>query len=281
MIIYEIKNKINGKSYIGQHASNELGTYWGSGKLIKRAIEKYGIGNFKRIILEECSNKDELDERERYWIKEKDTINTGYNLTEGGTGGDMSKFIEYSDEWKKGQRNRTKQYWKDLSEEERQKRSEKLEGENNGMFGKIGPWKDKKLPEEMIQKQLDSRRSYKDEGNPNWKGGISKNKCNCGRDIAANNEICLNCRNRNGEKNPFYGKKHSEITCKILSEKRKGKKPTNMTQVKIDNIVYESLTEASRQTGIPSPTILWRIKSENKKYENYQSHPAIKAPLSN
>ena len=60
-----------------------------------------------------------------------------------------------------------------------------------------------------------------------------------------------------------------------------GKKPTNMIQVVIDKIIYESLSEASRQTGIPSPTILWRIKSKNKKYENYQSHGTIKAPLSN
>lgn len=50
MIIYEIKNKINGKVYVGQHSSNELGTYWGSGKLIKRAIKKYGLENFERFI---------------------------------------------------------------------------------------------------------------------------------------------------------------------------------------------------------------------------------------
>jgi hypothetical protein len=66
-----------------------------------------------------------------------------------------------------------------------------------------------------------------------------------------------------------------------LSEKRKGKKPTNITKVEIGNIVYESLSEASRQTGIPSSNFLWRIKSKNKKYQNYQSHPTIKAPLSN
>ena len=71
MIIYEIKNKINGKIYIGQHSSDELESYWGSGKLIKRAIDKYGIENFKRTILERCSTKDELNEREKYWIKEK------------------------------------------------------------------------------------------------------------------------------------------------------------------------------------------------------------------
>lgn len=39
MIIYEIKNKVNGKVYIGQHSLNELGSYWGSGKLIKGAIK--------------------------------------------------------------------------------------------------------------------------------------------------------------------------------------------------------------------------------------------------
>ena len=54
MIIYEIKNKINGKSYIGQHTFEDLGDYWGSGKLIKMAIKKYGIDNFERIILEKC-----------------------------------------------------------------------------------------------------------------------------------------------------------------------------------------------------------------------------------
>jgi hypothetical protein len=54
-----------------------------------------------------------------------------------------------------------------------------------------------------------------------------------------------------------------------------------MTQVQIDDIVYESLAEASRQTGILSSTILWRLKSKNSKYENYKSHPSIKAPLSN
>ena len=63
MIIYEIKNKINGKSYIGQHFKNEMGSYWGSDKLIKMAIEKYGIENFERTILEKCSDKNELNER--------------------------------------------------------------------------------------------------------------------------------------------------------------------------------------------------------------------------
>jgi len=270
MIIYEIKNKVNGKSYIGQHSSNELGSYWGSGKLIKQAIEKYGVENFERIILENCSNKDELNEREIYWIREKNSIKNGYNLTEGGTGGDNSKFIYYSEDWKEGQRDKTKQYWASLSEGERKERSNKVKGENNGMYGKIGPWKGKKLPKEMIKKQLDSRRSYEGEGNPNWKGGISKKKCKCGKDIAPNNETCSSCRDRTGDKNPFYGKNHSNETKKKLSENRKGIKPANTRKIEIDNVVYEGLNNASIATGIKGTTIWHRINSKNKKYENYK-----------
>lgn len=281
MIIYEIKNKINGKIYIGQHSSIELNSYWGSGKLIKYAIDKYGIENFERTVLEKCFTKGELNEREKYWIKEKNSIIYGYNLSEGGTGGDNSKFINYSDEWKNKQKINTTKYWNLLSKNELIERSNKAKGENNGMFGKVGYWKDKNIPKEIIQKGLDSRRSYVGEQNPNWKGGTSFKYCDCGVKILPINNTCIKCRDKVGMNNPFFGKQHSEETKKRLSEKRKGKKPSNTKQVIIDNIVYESLAEASRQTGIPSPTILWRINSNNKKYENYQSHPSIKAPLSN
>jgi len=281
MVIYEIKNKINGKVYIGQHSSNELNSYYGSGKLIKYAINKYGIENFERTILEICSTKDELNEREKYWIKEKSSIINGYNLTDGGTGGDNSKFIDYSDDWIEKQRQNAKNYWNNLSDDDRKDRRQKVVGDKNPMFGKEGFWRGKKIPKEIIQKQLASRRSYEGEKNPNWKSGVSKNKCKCGKEISPSNETCSNCRIRTGENNPFFGKEHSEETKKKLSENRKGKKPTNMKEVIIDSVFYESLGEASRKTDIPISTILWRVNSKNKKYENYQSHPTIKASLSN
>lgn len=284
MVVYEIRNKINGKSYIGQHSSSEMGSYWGSGKLIKKSIEKYGIENFERFILEICSNKDELNEREKYWIAEKDTINSGYNLTEGGTGGDLSKFIDYSNEWKEKVRTNTQRYWDTLTEEELIERSKKVSGANNGMFGKVGYWKGKKLPEETIQKQLQSRGSYVGEKNPNWRGGTSVNYCICGTQISTVNKTCIKCRDFKGTNNHFFGKHHSDETKNKISEKRKGIKPSNIKPVSIEDVVYESLSEASRQTGIPSPTLLWRINSKNSKYEKYfyyESHPTIKAPLSN
>lgn len=281
MIIYEIKNKINGKLYIGQHSSNELGSYWGSGKLIKRAIEKYGIENFKRTILEKCSNKNELNEREKYWINEKDSINTGYNLTEGGTGGDNSIFINYSEEWKNDQSVRTKKYWDSLSDESRKERSDKVSGENNGMFGRDGYWKGKNIPKEVVQRGLESRRTYKGKENPNWKGGISKRQCKCGKDIAPINETCSYCRKRSGKNNPFYNKTHSDEVKEKLSKLRTGKKPTNTKYVEINGVVYYGLTEASIAIGIKRTTIWHRINSKSKKYKNYKYYEKLSAPLSN
>jgi hypothetical protein len=108
------------------------------------------------------------------------------------------------------------------------------------------------------------------ETNPNWKGGASFKYCGCGIKISPTNNTCLNCRDKSGVNNPFYGKHHSQETKNKLSEKRLGKKPANMKQVVINDVTYESLAEASRQTGIPSPTILWRINSKNKKFSNYK-----------
>jgi group I intron endonuclease len=89
MIIYKTTNLVNGKIYIGQDKNNNP-NYYGSGKLLKLAIKKYGKENFKKEILEECTNSSELNEREIYWIdflKSNDKY-TGYNISDGSKEGD-------------------------------------------------------------------------------------------------------------------------------------------------------------------------------------------------
>jgi group I intron endonuclease len=88
MIIYKTINLINRKIYIGKDVKNKK-SYYGSGNLLKSAIKKYGKENFKKEIIEKCSNNEELCEREKYWIKKLDATNheIGYNISKGGIGG--------------------------------------------------------------------------------------------------------------------------------------------------------------------------------------------------
>lgn len=86
-LIYKITNLINNKIYIGQHITSNINDeYMGSGIYLKRAQEKYGIENFKKEILFECENEEDLNKKEaelvnEEFIKRKDT----YNVNLGGS----------------------------------------------------------------------------------------------------------------------------------------------------------------------------------------------------
>lgn len=83
--IYKITNKINSQTYIGKHQTNDLNDdYFGSGKLLKRAIKKHGLENFTKEILFVFDNEIEMN------YKERELVEVGpnsYNLCEGGKGG--------------------------------------------------------------------------------------------------------------------------------------------------------------------------------------------------
>ena len=90
MIIYKTTNHVNGKIYIGYDSKNRtLSEYAGSGRLLNFAIEKYGIENFSKEILEYVT-EDNWEEREIFWVNEFSSTDRkiGYNITKGGDGGD-------------------------------------------------------------------------------------------------------------------------------------------------------------------------------------------------
>jgi hypothetical protein len=85
--IYKITNQLNGKCYVGKHQTNNLNDgYMGSGKLIKRAIAKYGIENFSKEMLYVFQTEDEMNEKEAEIVTEE-FCKTSYNLCKGGQGG--------------------------------------------------------------------------------------------------------------------------------------------------------------------------------------------------
>ena len=87
--LYEIRNVLNDKIYVGVHKTKNLDDgYMGSGKVIRRAIEKHGVENFTKVILETFEDAASMYAREKEVVTDEflDREDT-YNLRRGGSGG--------------------------------------------------------------------------------------------------------------------------------------------------------------------------------------------------
>ena len=125
-LIYKITNKINGKFYIGKHKTSKIDdAYFGSGKHLKNAIEKYGAQNFVFEILIDLNNYEEMTLLERMVVNE-DFISRcdTYNEHLGGDGGFAAGL------WKGRKR----------TAEDNLKKSQRMKA-NHPLKGKVGPFK--------------------------------------------------------------------------------------------------------------------------------------------
>lgn len=88
-IIYKTTNLVNNKVYIGKHITQKLDdSYLGSGKLLRRAIVKYGVENFRKEILHVFDNEDDMNAKEQELVTEEFVLQeSNYNLCVGGRGG--------------------------------------------------------------------------------------------------------------------------------------------------------------------------------------------------
>ena len=91
--IYQIKNEVTGKIYIGQ--SNDINRRWNEHKTrafdpnnncyhkpLYLSMRKHGLEVFTMTIIEECS-QEQLNEREAYYIKLYNCLSpNGYNVSE-------------------------------------------------------------------------------------------------------------------------------------------------------------------------------------------------------
>lgn len=95
--IYLTINIINGKRYIRMCKNTHAKGYLGSGKILRKAIQKYGKESFVRQIIQECASFGELCDAEKFWIHKYDAVNDPlfYNLTSGGFGGNSEYMKTY------------------------------------------------------------------------------------------------------------------------------------------------------------------------------------------
>jgi hypothetical protein len=86
--LYKITNNVNNKIYIGIHQTSNLNDgYFGSGKMLHRAINKYGKCKFTKEIIEYFDNREEMIANEKLIVNSKFVKSTRtYNMVEGGLG---------------------------------------------------------------------------------------------------------------------------------------------------------------------------------------------------
>lgn len=136
--IYGILNTINNKIYIGKTGMN-FGDRWDSHKsllrngkhdnpYLQRAWDKYSADAFEFIIIEECS-VDDLDDKEKHWIKYYKDKKLSYNILDGGDGfNNLGTHLSEETKRKIGEKNRVNGLGRKVSEETRRKMSESHRG---------------------------------------------------------------------------------------------------------------------------------------------------------
>lgn len=175
---------------------------------LQRAVNKYGLDEFRFYIAEETKDKTKHDlfNMERKYI---DDNKNGFNIGSVGGGDNITNHPNRAEIVKKIKSSVTQKI-NLMSDVERKKK-----------FGKCG------------------------ENNGRWKNGISKQKkiCPvCNTNYIRFKSISCNQCNKLGKLNPFYGKKHTNETILKLKSKipwTKNANPEEISYTKTYEIVYE------------------------------------------
>ena len=217
--VYKTTNLINSKIYIGQHKSEIFDdNYFGSGKYLKNAINKYGEDNFTIEVIEWAEDKNSLNVLEKRWIRFYRNQNyVMYNIADGGEGGDVFSGLSDTDKKKRNEKLRRNSYFSTVSGEESKemhKRAwktrrlngndkfsaeyrQKLSIAHNGH--KVSDDTKKKLSDANRGKKLTDEHKKKIQASNVGKHSMS---------LENRKKMSERAKLRVGKTNPFYGKHH-------------------------------------------------------------------------
>lgn len=274
--IYKIVNTQNGKLYIGSAKNihkrwmrhlNDLRNNNHCNILLQRSFIKYGELCFKIEIIEKTSD---LLDREQYFLdKLKPFAPNGYNIGCSATGGDNLSNNPNKKNIVKKITKAIKKRYKNMSDEDKKKYSEKMKGKNNPNYG--NKWS-------KAQREAASKRSLGKKMSKKTRLKMSEAQKRIWSDEQYKEQISTK---RKGSGNAFYGKKHSDKTKKHISKLHKARYQNmtleekqkiipHMKQISIDGKIYNSMTDAAIALGVCVATISYRIKSTNPKFKNYR-----------
>ena len=256
--VYKISNILSGRYYIGYSTNinrrftvhrSKLKQNCHDNIFLQRAYNLDGEDKFKYDIIHICDTEEKAKEIELQYLTDLSIRNIVYNLNFNNSGGDLLKNHPDKEKIREKILNSCKETLNKMTPEERSQKYGKF-GDKNGMYGKTHTEEVRKMNSELKK------------GNTYCKGKKASEE--------TRQKMSENAKLKIGDKNPFYGKHHSEETIKKIKERSKGRLPPNIIKILIDGNIYISITEAGRQLNIPVPTILWRLKSKNPKFDTYK-----------
>lgn len=253
MYVYKLVNNIDERIYVGQTKNINRRFKYHIDMLnrdkhhsiyLQRFYNKYENCIITYEILFESDDKDKIDEYELEYINNTYEIN--FNVSKQSGGGDLISYHPNRDDIVARSRATSAINISNLSEEERQKK-----------YSRPG------------------------KANSNYKHGLTLVEVHCkgcnktlnkSYYVSGGHKLCRSClgKTRIGDKNPFYGKKHTEEYKRNASIRRMGiPNEHDSISVEVDGIRYSSYTAAAKVLGCSVATVSNRVK--NLKFPNYKN----------
>lgn len=235
-IIYDVKYD---KFYIGKRTTSkpiEKDNYLGSGKRIKNIENYYKRNNLdinKRLlkeILEVSSSYEENDENEKKWIWFFNAAKSDdfYNVASGGDGGNtrigMSK-EEYDEYMKKNRLSLSLRFKDEGYRRQHSKRMKEVFSQEENRKTRSDNANKKWSKEENRIHQSNKIKEYWKNLSDDERKRISekRSKALTGKKLSeeTKRKISEKAKLRKGDKNPFYGKKHTKETIEKIKESQR------------------------------------------------------------
>ena len=261
-VIYFIENIINGKKYIGRTNNfenrkkrhlNELKKDKHHSIYLQRAVNKYGVENFRFGIIVDGLSDDEVSLIEEEFIKKEGY----YNVSEKSCGGDLISKHPNNKELREKISLNLKLRYENMTPEERKKLSENKKGEKNGMYGK-------KHTEETKLKMSRNRTNKWGSDNHNYGKPLSEETKRKMSESKKGN-IPWNKGKKTGPLSEETKKKLSDK----LKEIMKDGNPITARPVICEGKEFKSVKEAADFYGITSSGMIIRLKSKTERFKDF------------
>ena len=246
-LIYQVTNNVNGKIYIGMHETNDLeDNYMGSGKILNKAKEKYGLENFTFKVLMYLQNREEMCLLEHCVVTPEFCAREDvYNIKEGGDGG--WDYVNLSSDFAIGTEKRRKQFHAQGGIESQKRFKENHNGMSFTRYT-IDNMTNEEY-EKFCQKRSESVIKYWQE-NPNKK--------------------------LIGEKNPMFGKKVSDQIRKRISNAMKTDANNMKNTHWYVNFELQQCIPIKDGSEIPKGFVLGRVEDFDKYFVQLEQQEKIK-----